>query len=183
VTHAPLTTAVLALTMAIACQEPKQPPVVRGTVLPDSAQQMLFGIRFNLLDAGVSRGQVRADTGYMYDENTRTELKNVSATFYTNTGERNGTLTSQRGTYQVRVGSMEARGNVVVVTVDGKKLETPHLHYDPTRNEISSDSAFTLTSPDNVVKGVGFVSDPQMRNIKILRSAKTSGKAVLIPKR
>ena len=151
--------------------------------MPDSAQQMLFGVHFNLTDAGVRHGEVHSDTAYMYDENTRTELKHVDATFFSAAGERNATLTSKTGTYHVRVGSMEARGNVVVVSTDGRKLETPQLRYDPTRNEITSDSAFTLTTPENTVTGVGFVSDPNMRNIKILRAAKATGKSVTIPKR
>jgi LPS export ABC transporter protein LptC len=175
---------VAAVFFAAACQEPKAVPLARASVLPDSAQQMMFGVRFYLTDAGVRNGEVRADTAYIYDDaNTRTELRPVTATFFTTAGEKSATLTARRGTYQVRVGSMEARGNVVVVSTDGQKLETPHLRYDPTRNEISSDSAFTLTRPDNVVKGIGFISDPQMRNIRILRAAQSTGKAVTIPKR
>jgi LPS export ABC transporter protein LptC len=78
---------------------------------------------------------------------------------------------------------MEARGNVVVTSTDGRKLESPELKYDPTRNEISSDSAFTFTTPQQVVQGIGFVSDPQMHRIQILRKVQASGKAVAIPKR
>ena len=166
-----------------ACQEPKAPPIAKAGVLPDSAQQMLFGVDFFLTDAGVRRAKLHADTALLYNENTRAELKHVKSDFYTTTGERNATLTAEEGTYQVRVQGMEARRNVVVVSTDGRKLVTPQLKFDQARNEISSDSAFTLTKPDGVVKGIGFVSDPAMDHIHILRAMKIYGQSVKIPKR
>jgi LPS export ABC transporter protein LptC len=168
---------------SIACQEPKSPPVVNATLLPDSAEQLMFGVRFKMTDAGVQRAELQADTGLLYGQGTRTELKKVNTTFYTVTGEKNATLTSREGTYLLRVGSMEARGNVVVTSTDGKRLETPQLRYDPTRNEISSDSAFVLTEPDGVTSGIGFVSDPRMTQVRILRAARRTGVNVTIPKR
>lgn len=168
---------------SIACQEPKSPPRVNAALLPDSAEQLMFGVRFKMTDAGVQRAELEADTGLLYGQGTRTELKRVKTTFYTVTGEKNATLTSLAGTYLLRVGSMEARGNVVVISTDGKKLETPQLRFDPTRNEISSDSAFVLTEPDGVTSGIGFVSDPHMTQVRILRAAKRTGVNVNIPKR
>ncbi len=167
---------------AIACQEPKSPPVLHANVLPDSAEQMAFGVRFLLTDAGVRHGEVMADTALTYDENTRTELKQVRTTFFTAEGVKNAVLTSLAGTYRMRTGDMEARGNVVVVSEDGRKLETPQLRYNSARNEISSDSAFTMTESDRVVEGIGFVSDPDMNHMRILRGAKASGQPVRIPK-
>jgi hypothetical protein len=78
---------------------------------------------------------------------------------------------------------MEARGNVVVISSEGKRLDSPHLKYDPSRNEISSDSAFTLTEGERVTKGVGFVSNPEMTNMRILAAAQVTGSQVKIPRR
>jgi LPS export ABC transporter protein LptC len=69
---------------------------------------------------------------------------------------------------------MEARGNVVVVSEDGRRLETQQLRYDPARNEISSDSAFVLTEPTQRVSGIGFRADPNLNNVNILRAASGS---------
>jgi LPS export ABC transporter protein LptC len=107
----------------------------------------------------------------------------VSATFFTPTGEQDAVLTALRGVHNSRLGSMEARGNVVVVSRDGERLESPHLKFDPQRNEISSDSAFTLTEGERVTKGIGFVSNPDMTNMRILRAAQVSGTPVTIPRR
>lgn len=166
-----------------ACQDSTQaPPVAKSAGIPDSANQMMFGVWFLLTDAGIRRAEVRADTAYMYDENTRTDMRHVRTEFFKVTGEKDATLTSLAGTYNSRLGTMEARGRVVVITTDGRKLESPHLRYDPGRNEVSSDSAFVLTQTDRRLEGIGFISDPDLRNIKVLRNAKAFGQEITIPK-
>lgn len=167
-----------------ACHETTQaPPVAKHAAIPDSADQLMFGVWFLLTDAGVKRAEVRADTAYLYDESTRSDLRKVKTDFFKVTGEKDATLTSLTGTYSSRLGTMEARGNVVVVTTDKRRLETPQLRYDPGRNEITSDSAFVLTQTDRRLEGIGFISDPNLNNIKVLRNMKAFGQQVTIPKR
>lgn len=166
-----------------ACQDLKEPPIVPGTSLPDSADQLLFGITVYLTDAGVRRAELKSDTALMYDANTRTELRKVNTIFFTQAGERDATLTSREGTYNMRLGTMEARGDVVVNSTTGRRLTTSQLRYDPGRNEVSSDSAFRLTTPDGrVMQGIGFVSDPDLNSIRILKNPSVSGQRVTIPK-
>ncbi len=173
-----LTSAVLA-----ACQPASTPPVVKERVVPDSADQVLFGVKFFLTDGGLRRAELISDTAYMYEENTRTELRVVNTTFFKNSGEKDAVLTSKTGTYNVRLGNMEARGNVVVVSTDGRKLETEHLRYDPGRNEIASDSAFVIhESGGRVTEGIGFIGDPDLNNVRVLRSTKSRGNQLTIPK-
>lgn len=168
---------------AAACTDTQAPPVTQEMLLPDSAEQMLFGVSLILTDGGVRRAVVKSDTLLTYDDNTRNDLRKVDATFYTNAGEQEAVLTALTGTHSTRLGTMEARGDVLVVAADGQRLTTPHLKYDPSRNEISSDSAFTLTEPSRVTKGVGFVSNPDMTNMRILAGAQVTGQDVRIPRR
>lgn len=166
-----------------ACQQAGTTPVVKGRVVPDSADQVLFGVKFFLTDGGIRRAELVADTAFMYDENTRTELRVVNTTFFKNSGEKDAVLTSRTGTYNVRLGNMEARGDVVVVATDGRKLSTPHLRYDPTRNEIASDSAFVINeSNGRVTEGIGFIGDPDLNNVRVLRSTRSRGNQLTIPK-
>jgi|RhiMethySRZTD1v2_1073278.scaffolds.fasta_scaffold05908_3 LPS export ABC transporter protein LptC len=174
---------ILMTSVASACGDTQGPPVTNEALLPDSAEQMLFGITLILTDGGVRRAVVASDTALMYDDNTREVLKKVTARFYTPAGEQQAVLTSREGSHSTRLGTMEARGNVVVISSDGKQLETPQLKYDPNRNEVSSDSAFTLTEGERVTKGIGFVSNPDMTNMRILAAAQVTGTQVKIPKR
>lgn len=171
------------LGVTAACGETQGPPVATKSLLPDSAEQLLIGTEFLMTDGGVRRAGVHADTMLMYDDATREELRKVTARFYTVEGVQQAVLTSDQGTHSSRLGTMEARGNVVVVSNDGKQLNSPHLKYDPTRNEISSDSAFTLTEGERITRGVGFVSNPEMTNMRILAAAKMTGAEVKIPRK
>lgn len=157
--------------ICVGCTEKKALPTARGSALADSADQVMFGAKFNLTSQGISRARLNADTAYFFDENTRAELENVNTTFFTTAGVRDAVLTSRRGTYNTRLATMVARQNVVVVSEDGRRLETSELIYNQGLNEISSDSAFVLTEPNRRLEGIGFRSDPNMNNIRILRGA------------
>ena len=162
-----------------ACGEKKALPTARGSALADSADQIMYPLKFSLTSGGVARALLNADTAYFFDESTRSELRKVHATFFTTAGVRDAVLTSERGTYNTRLATMVARENVVVVSEDGRRLETSELIYNQGRNEISSDSAFVLTEPDRRLEGIGFRSDPNMNNIRVLKGF--SGVARNIP--
>ena len=117
----------LVAVLAAACQQTSSPPVAKRSVVPDSADQVMYGVRFFLTDGGLRRAELVSDTAFMYDENTRTELRVVNTTFYKVSGEKDAVLTSRTGSYNIRLGSMEARGNVVVVSTEGSKTRIDDL--------------------------------------------------------
>ncbi len=173
---------VAALCAATACtSKTKSPPVSAQNALADSADQIMFGARFNLTDQGIQRATLLSDTAYFFDDNTRVELMKVNTTFFTTTGTKNAVLTSRRGTYRTGTGQMVARGDVVVDSEDGRHLTTQELMYDPTKNEVSSDSAFVLTEPGKRLAGVGFRSDPDLKNVHILKTTAGAGGMITIP--
>ena len=162
---------VVGVVSAGACSTKKQPPVATHSPLADSADQVMYGARFNLTDKGLQRAQLEADTAYFFEDNTRIELEPVHTTFFTATGAKDAVLTSLRGTYNSRTTNMVARKNVVVVSEDGRRLTTQELIYNQQLNQISSDSAFVMTEPNRRLEGIGFRSDPNMKNIQILKGA------------
>lgn len=166
---------------AAACRSGATRPHVTGRALVDSADQVMFGAHFNLTDQGVLRADLLADTALFFDDNTRVELLHVRTTFYTATGARNAVLTARHGTYRTTTGQMTALGDVLVVSEDGKRLRTPQLTYTQSRNEVSSDSAFVLTGPNRRLEGVGFRSDPNLQNIRVLNTLSGSSGTVTIP--
>ncbi len=166
---------VLATAAALACSSGTEPRVTAGNPLADSADQVMFGVSTVITNRGVLRAQLAADTGYFFDGNSRIEVRHEKTIFYTSTGQPNATLTSVEGTYNMRRGQMEARRNVVVITTDGKRLETEQLRYDQATDQISSDSAFVLTEPARTLRGIGFTSDPDLTNLRVKRVLTGSG--------
>ena len=179
-THLVTLGAIALLVGAAACRGDKEPAAIRTSALADSADQVMFGAHAILTDQGLMRAQLEGDTAFFFDDNTRIELRDVKTTFFTAEGAKSAVLTSREGTYRTQ-GNMEARGDVVVVSTDGRRLTTPQLKYDQVRNQISSDSTFQLTGQGQSVAGVGFTSDPNMNNIRILKTTSGSAGRITIP--
>jgi LPS export ABC transporter protein LptC len=172
--------AAAALFVALACRKQgAAPPIKRGVTMADSAEQIMLGVRMLLTDRGVQRGELFADTGYVFDEQTRFELRKVRATFNTSTGTKDGVLSADRGLYNQRESRLEGFGHVVIVTTEGKRLTSPHMKYLQLQNEVSSDSAFTLVEPGRTVSGIGFRADPQLTRVQILRNVGAQGSFTL----
>lgn len=157
--------------IAIACDDKREPPVLTRAAMADSADQVMYGASFNMTNGGVLRAELQADTAYFFDDNTRIELDDVNTTFYTVNGLKDAVLTSNHGRYSTRLGNMTAFGNVVVNTEDGRSIVTPELHYNQASNQFSSDSQFVMTEPGRRLAGVGFRSDPALKNVQVLSGA------------
>jgi len=170
----------LALVAAGACtRDGAAPPVRTGPTLADSAEQVMFDVRALLTDHGVQRGEMFADTAYVFEDQTRFDLRNVRATFNTSTGVKDGVMSADRGRYSTRDLTLEGFGNVVIVTNEGRRLTSPHIKYVQTANEVSSDTNFTLVEPGRTVTGIGFRADPQLTRINILRNLGGGGSFTL----
>ena len=165
---------------AAACKKQgSAPPVSAAATLADSAEQVMVNIHFVLTDKGVARGELFADTAYIFDENRRYDLRKVRTTFNTASGAKDGVMSADRGKYSLNQQVLEGFGNVVIVTNDGRKITTPHLRYMQGLNEVSSDSAFTLTRPGQTLSGVGFKADPQLTRFQAFGAGRSRGSITL----
>ena len=161
--------------MTGACDRSTQPPLADGATMADTADQVLYDVRTFLTYSGVKRGELLADTIYVFDDQTRMALRVVRAKFNTETGAPSGTLRGDRGTYNMRTQILEGYGNVVVESTDGKRLTSNHLKYSQIVDEISSDSAFVYREPGRVQRGVGFRTDPNLAVFRCLSRCQTEG--------
>lgn len=153
--------------IALGCSEDGTPP--SAVAVADTADQVFFGLRHHLTLDGMLRAELEADTAYFYQVPQRADLRGVHVIFYSPQGERTSDLTSRDGTYDWRSGNMEARGNVVAVTPDGRCLTTSLLRYDRPTNKISGPSDFVFDGPDRHLEGESFTSDPDFRNVATTR--------------
>lgn len=165
-----------------ACHDDRTKTLAPGNaVAADSADQVIFGSRTLITDRGMLRAEIQSDTAFFFDDNTRVEMLRVRGIFFSSSGAKDAVLTSRTGLYNTRNGMLEARGDVVMISVDGRKLTTPLLRYDQRVNQVSSDSAFVLTEPGREVSGIGFLSDPDMNNIRILRASRAKAGSFTLP--
>jgi LPS export ABC transporter protein LptC len=153
----------LAVMALAACGGMDTPPTM--TTVNDSADQVLYGLKHNLTADGVLRAHLEADTAYFYQVSQRADLRGVTVIFYSPQGVQTSTLTSDSGTYDWRTGNMEARGKVVAVTPDHRRLTTSVLRYDRRSDQISGPNTFVFDAPDRHLEGESFTSDPEFKNV------------------
>ena len=150
--------------------------------MADTADQIIFGQKSIITDRGLMRAEVLSDTSFFLNDNTLVDMRIVHGVFFSSAGAKDAVLTSRYGKYNTRSQLLEARGDVIVNSLDGRKLATPFLRYDQRTNQISSDSAFVLTQAGGrEVRGIGFVSDPDMNNINIIHTIKVKAGTVRMP--
>jgi LPS export ABC transporter protein LptC len=158
-----------------ACKRTTQPPIVQGATAADSAEQVMFGVRTLLFERGVRRGEMLADTAYTFDDQSRFDFRVVHATFKKDNGAPDGTLRADRGNYNLRTQIMEGFGNVVITSVDGRRLTTSHIKYDQSANLVSSDTTFQMTAGDRVSRGIGFTATPNLSSWTCKRACSGEG--------
>ena len=149
----------------------------------DSADQVLEGFVHYVTNDGIRRSRVEADTAFFFEPTQITELRKVKVVFFDIKGAEGSTLTAKRGTYRWQDGSMEAKGNVVVVSPDGRRLSTETLRYDNTTNTILTDQHFTFDRGTEHLEGNSFRSDPDFKNVVTDRPRGVSGNGLLLPGR
>ncbi len=167
--------------IAAGCSDPTAKPGVLATAA-DTADQTLIKVRHYITRDGVQKSLVESDTAYYYEASQSFELRVVDVTFYSAEGAATSTLTAAEGTYNTMTGAMEGRGDVVVRSIDGTRtLRSQKLNYDPGKNEISTDVAYTYDQGGNHLEGSGFTSDPDFQRMTTSNPRGRAADGVVLP--
>lgn len=181
----PVLLALLGASLAgAACERPQPVSAIESgdNALLDSADQVAFGFRTLVTDAGLLRAEVFADTAFFLDQSTRASLRIVHGDFFGATGSKEATLVARIGNLDTRNNTLEAWGDVVITSVDGRVLKTPMIRYVQGSNQIVSDSAFVLTEPgEKELRGIGFRTDPSLNAVEVLQVERARGGTVRVP--
>jgi LPS export ABC transporter protein LptC len=160
-----------AVVATASCRDTNQPPVAATPGVADSADQVLFNARFLLTTRGIQRAEVRADTAYILDNQTRLSLRKAHAVFTTETGAPQGTMDADRAVYRTGTQVLEGWGDVVVRMVDGSTLKSPHVVYNQAAHQITSDTTYSTSDPRRGTStGIGFISNQSFTSGKCLRN-------------
>lgn len=164
-----------------ACVEERVTPTATSA-LADSADMVMFAMERSVFQDGVRRALILADTAYTYQNTQIMEFRTLRVTFFDASGIQTSVLTAGAGTYRIQSEALDARQDVVVLSADGKRLNSQHLLYDKAANQVKTDSAFTYQSASEYVQGNGFTSDPEFRN-PVIRQARgrQRGEGMLLP--
>lgn len=87
--------------------------------------------------------------------------------FYNSLGRHTSTLNADSALVREKARLLEGFGNVRIVTDDGRTLESSHLAWDDAGRLITTDSLVTITRGEDVMRGYGFSSDPELTRIRL----------------
>lgn len=87
--------------------------------------------------------------------------------FYSDSAKIKSTLTADRAELDKKNKIMTASKNVVLTSLDNKRLETSVLFWDEKRNKIYTDSQVFVTTNKEQIIGEGFISNTDFTNYSI----------------
>jgi LPS export ABC transporter protein LptC len=157
-----------------------RPPTVAQDA--DTSDQRLIKMSTKITSDGVLRSFVEADTSYLYQRTQLMDLRHFTARLFDEQGNLKSTLRANRGIYTTYSGKLDARGKVVIVSTDGRRLQTEHLIYDKNANQIRSDTTFVYESATVHGTGNGFLSDVDFKNVTVDKpKGFQKGRGALLP--
>jgi LPS export ABC transporter protein LptC len=150
-------------------EDPGDEPVPRPEGIPNQIVENLV-----LKETKSGRLQWVLDARRALRYNGRpTELEGLSIRFYDAGGDSvESTLTAEGGTVDEETRELLARGDVVVLTSDGIRLESPELRWDPEIEKITTETEVMVADGDNVLHGQGITSDIHLKSYVIHRDVR-----------
>ena len=136
--------------------------VSETTSLPDDLpDQELFDTSIYDSREGVQRWRLDSVRLARYLDQDEAQLYGVHMEFF-RADTLFSTLTSERGRANMKTNDLFTWGDVVVVTRDGRRLETEELYYDERKGLISNDVFNRFTRDDDVMTGIGMEATPEL---------------------
>lgn len=148
--------------------EPSAAPASGDGRLPE---QQFFDYRLIESTAGVRQWVLDADEMRKYADSDAVELVTVHMDFYRE-GEHFSVLTSDSGTANLTTRDVHTWGNVVVVTDDGRRLETEELFFSNETQLITNEVFNRFTREQDVLTGIGLEATPDLEYIEIKADVK-----------
>ena len=99
------------------------------------------------------RWRLKAESALMFDKAGQTLLRKVVANVYQR--ERSWTIVGEEGELDRATNNVQVRGNVVVTSDDGLRLETAVLRWEADAKRLWTDTPVTLTRNGSIVLGSG----------------------------
>jgi len=128
--------------------------------------QQFFDYRLVETNAGVRNWVLISDLMNKYSGQRDVELVTVNIDFF-KAGEHFSTLTADSGLANLQTNNIFTWGDVVIVTEDGRKLETEELYFNNETQLIYNDVFDRFTRDGDVIEGIGLEATPDLEYIEI----------------
>jgi LPS export ABC transporter protein LptC len=160
--------ALFLLFFASGCQK-EEPPQVSDDSFGQAVEQVIENMEITFTEGGRRTGVLTADSVAILDSGKMKKGKRITVDFFDQEGHHVSTLTASEGIYNSPAEEVQAKGNVVVISDDGARLETELLSWRKEANRVFTDAFVTITRGKSRVTGYGLSTDPQLADVHILK--------------
>jgi len=143
--------------------------------MPD---QESWGVNIILTDQGIIRAKVRSGHLEKYNEKEFIMLdSSVTVDFFDSHEEHTSVLTSNMAEVNQSSNDMRAIGNVVAVSDSGISLHSETLTWESNDEKLrTKDKIMITTLEGDTLYGIGFESDSDLKNWKIIHPSGVTGR-------
>ena len=148
----------------------------KGEDYPD---QESWGVTIILTDSSIERARVQSGHLERYNEAQHIMLDQlVKVDFFDKNQNHIAILNSAKAEVNQKTNNMKAMGGVVAISDSGITLYTDTLFWDAKKEQMhSKDSVMITTLEKDTLHGVGFESDSDLQNWKILKPSGVTNRA------
>ena len=149
----------------------------KGIDFPD---QESWGVNIILTDQGIIRAKVSSGHLEKYNEKKFIMLdSSVIVDFYDHKEQHTSVLYSDKAEVDQQSNDMKAIGNVVAVSDSGITLFSDNLIWDSKGERLHTKEEIMITTPEaDTLYGVGFESDSDLKNWKIINPSGVTGRGL-----
>ena len=166
---------IVVLILIISCSKQSTENLPSREGLPD---QESWSVNIILTDQGLIRAKIRAGHLEKYNEREFILLdSNVTVDFFDKDEQHTSILKSNKAEVNQSSNDMKAVGNVVAVSDSGISLFSETLFWDSKNEKLRTKDEIMITTLDqDTLYGIGFESDSDLENWKIINPSGVTGR-------
>src|SRR5262249_33886728 len=149
----------------------------RGSIGPGAQQVELPDQEvtdFTVSETDLGRVEWKLYAGYAatYSARNVVLVRRLRVDFYDDKGQKSSELQAREGEMNQMTRDMTARGNVVIQTTNGVRMQTESARFLNKSQKIVTEDFVRVERADDVLTGYGFESDPGLEHFQFKREVK-----------
>lgn len=156
----------------VACDD-KFKPTQTNINAVDMPSQESWNSKVIFSDSGNTKAILNAGHISVYTNKGYTLIDSGAVVDFYRDGVKVSNLEGRKGKIDDRTKDIEIYDSVIVVNNEGSELKTQKLLWNNKTQKVSSDEFVTIKTPNEIIEGIGFESDQNLKNYKIYKVSGT----------
>lgn len=163
---------ILMVFIVIGCEHKKiQPKLPATEKIENIPNYIIQGFNLTTTDHGIKQTELKAESAQVFEMKKMIFAQKLEMKNY----EKDGGITvlnADNAVINTANNSFKATGNVKIKASNGTIIITDSIFWDDVQKKVIGEDAVTVIKDKNVISGIGFQSDIDMRDIKINKKVK-----------